>query len=501
MGASRVAIVGAGIGGLAAAIDLARAGAQVTVFEKEGAPGGKIRQTAEHGPAIDAGPTVVTMKWVFEELFRDAGSSFADAVTTRALDVLARHAFDDGSRLDLFADHTRSAAAIGDFAGAKEARGFLDFTKRAQETYRTLENAFIRSDQPNPVSLVMGAGLRGLGDLWRISPFSNLWKALGDHFGDPRLRQLFARYATYCGSSPFDCPATLMLVADVERQGVWIIDGGMQRLAAACHELAVANGVTFRFGNEVERIGIELGRAAWVASKSGERFEAQTIVVNADPAAVSSGLFGPDAAPAVAAQAPSSRSLSAVTFTGEIEAAGFPLVHHNVFFGRDYHQEFDDIFRFARVPSDPTVYVCAQDRGPGRAHESGLQHGKRERLFFLVNAPAIGDTHRFTSEDVNRCKKSILTRLSRCGLSIKDLDQATVTTPADFNRLFPATGGALYGQASHGWTASFTRPSARTRCPGLYLAGGAVHPGPGVPMAALSGRIAARAVLADLTSR
>ncbi len=272
MRASRVAIVGAGIGGLAAAIDLAQAGARVTVFDKASAAGGKIRQTSQDGVAIDAGPTVVTMKWVFDELFGDSGRSFADAVPTHALETLARHAFDDGSRLDLFADHAKSAAAIGEFAGPREARGFLDFTKRAQETYRTLENSFIRSDQPNPVSLAMGAGLRGLGDLWRISPFSTLWKALGDHFNDPRLRQLFARYATYCGSSPFDCPATLMLVADVERQGVWIIDGGMQRLASACHELAVASGVEFRFGETVERIDVEMGSTAGITLKNGERF-------------------------------------------------------------------------------------------------------------------------------------------------------------------------------------------------------------------------------------
>ena len=497
MRSRRIAIVGAGIGGLAAAIDLARTGERVTVFERARGPGGKIRQAALDSVTIDAGPTVVTMKWVFEELFSDAGRSFAESVTTHALDILARHAFDGGSRLDLFADHARSAAAIGEFAGSKEARGFLDFTKRAHETYRTLENSFIRSDQPSPVSLAMGAGLKGLGDLWRISPFSTLWNALGDHFNDMRLRQLFARYATYCGSSPFDCPATLMLVADVERQGVWIVDGGMQRLAAACHELAVACGVEFRFETEVTRIEIEMGRAAGITLQSWEKIAVDGVIVNADPAAVSSGLFGRDVAPAVTAIAPSSRSLSAITFAGEMPAEGFPLSHHNVFFGRDYHQEFDDIFRFARVPSDPTVYVCAQDRGPGRSHESS----KRERLFLLVNAPAIGDTHRFTSEEVNQCRKSILSRLNRCGLTIEGLDQATVTTPADFNRLFPATGGALYGQATHGWTASFTRPSARTRCPGLYLAGGAVHPGPGVPMAALSGRIAARSVVADLISR
>ncbi len=497
MRSKRAAIVGAGIGGLAAAIDLARAGMQVTVFERGSAPGGKIRQASVQGMLIDAGPTVLTMKWVFEELFSDALQSFAEAVQLQPLDVLARHAFDDGSRLDLYADPARTADAIGEFAGRREAQGFRDFAKRAHDTYSTLEGPFIKSDQPNPASLAMGAGLRGLGDLWRISPFNTLWKALGTHFNDPRLRQLFARYATYCGSSPFELPATLMLVADVEQQGVWVIDGGMQRLASACHELAVSCGVAFRFESEVSKIDVELGRVAGLTLASGDRLAADIVVVNADPAAISCGFFGEGVSAAVAPLPSRSRSLSAVTFAARAQTEGFPLLHHNVFFCQDYAQEFNDIFRHARVPTAPTVYICAQDRGPGR-REPGQGP---ERLFFLINAPAVGDTQPFTTKEIEQCREKLSGRLNRAGLKIDTLENAIVTTPSDFNRLYPATGGALYGQSSHGWTASFARPAARTRCPGLYLAGGAVHPGPGVPMAALSGRIAARAVLMDRTLR
>ena len=136
------------------------------------------------------------------------------------------------------------------FAGAKEAQGYRAFAARAQETYRTLEGPFLRSEQPNPLSLAMGAGLKGLGDLWRISPFTSLWTALGDCFSNARVRQLFARYATYVGSSPFESPATLMLIAEVERQGVWIVEGGMYALAKACHEVALKLGVEVRLGQQ-----------------------------------------------------------------------------------------------------------------------------------------------------------------------------------------------------------------------------------------------------------
>lgn len=495
MKTKRAVIVGAGIGGLAAAIDLARNGVEVTVCEARPGAGGKIRQVESGGASFDAGPTVLTMRWVFDRLFADAGASFSDAVTAKPLDVLARHAWDDKGYLDLYSDTARSADAIGDFAGAKEAAGYRDFCKRAADTYQTLERPFILSDQPSPVSLAMGAGLKGLGGLLRISPFTTLWKALGDHFTDVRLRQLFGRYATYVGSSPFDAPATLMLIADVERQGVSILDGGMHALAVACQSLATRHGVTFRFGERVTRINAPSGRFQNVTLESGEVIEGDAAIVNADPSALGGGLFGPDMQRVSARQPRASRSLSALTFSFRAKTSGLPLEHHNVFFCCDYRQEFDDIFRHGRVPTDPTVYICAQDRGHGGVAADGA-----ERLFCLVNAPAIGDSHQFTPAEIRQCEQRLMSRLNRCGLRVSPVSEPAIATPSDFNRLFPATGGALYGQTSHGWNASFTRPSAKTRCQGLYLAGGAAHPGAGVPMAATSGRIAARAALKDLTS-
>jgi 1-hydroxycarotenoid 3,4-desaturase len=175
------------------------------------------------------------------------------------------------------------------------------------------------------------------------------------------------------------------------------------------------------------------------------------------------------------------------------ETQGFPLLHHNVFFSNDYAAEFEDIFKRARIPEAPTVYVCAQDRGDGTAQPD------KDRLFLLVNAPATGDRAQFSSEDIASCETRMLGLLQRCGLTVKPLT-SRVTTPADFHRLFPATGGALYGRASHGWMASFQRPGSATKIPGLYLAGGSTHPGAGVPMAALSGRLAARRLVSDRAS-
>jgi 1-hydroxycarotenoid 3,4-desaturase len=334
-----------------------------------------------------------------------------------------------------------------------------------------------------------------LGDLWRIQPFATLWSALGTFFRDPRLRQLFGRYATYCGASPFTAPATLMLVAHVEQAGVWTVTGGLSALARAVADLAVERGAVIRYGVPVDRIVTEGGRVSGVILAGGERVPAEHVVCNADCAALGTGLLGPDAAAAGERLTPAERSLSAVTVCAVARPAGFPLAHHTVFFSRDYRAEFDAILRARRLPDDPTVYICAQDRTETAPAPSGP-----ERLLLLVNAPADGRERPLTPLEVQTCERNLLRRLEACGLTLETACPTVTTTPGEFDALFPGTGGALYGRAAQGWAATFKRAGARTAVPGLYLAGGSVHPGPGVPMAAQSGRLAAAAILDDRAS-
>jgi 1-hydroxycarotenoid 3,4-desaturase len=486
----RIAVIGGGIGGLVAALDLAVAGCDVTLLERQPTLGGKLRVL---GPGIDAGPTVFTMRWVFDEIFANAGTSLDSRLTLRRAHVLARHAWNEQDKLDLFADLQETADAIGRFAGAAEARGFLAFSARAKNIYETLEKPFLRAQLPTPISLATGAGLAGLPGLMRISPFETLTGALKKFFADPRLRQLFGRYATYCGSSPYLAPATLMLVAHVERDGVWLVQGGMYGLVQALGALAAEKGVRIRCAAEVSRIGITHGRASFLTLSDGECIEADAIVLNADPFALPQNLFGVDAARALRAGKSRNRSQSAITWAVQARTLGFALSRHNVFFSEDYAAEFDDVFGRRCPPASPTVYVCAQDRDEEDAPPAGA-----ERLLCLINAPPYGDSKTPTESEMDGWSKSMWSRLKACGLQVHPAEMpAAITTPDRFSSLFPGTGGALYGQAVHGSMATFRRPGATTRVPGLYLAGGATHPGAGVPMAALSGRLAAARVIAD----
>jgi len=490
MSGSPVVIVGAGIGGLACALVLAARGHAVTVLEAQPRAGGKLRQVGIDGRWQDAGPTVFTMRWVFDELFALAGAHLQDCLQLQQADVLARHAWPDQSQLDLHADMRRNEDAIGHFAGPAQVRLYREFCEHARRTYQVLEHTFMRAHRPNPLSLAWRVGWRALPDLVRMSPFRSLWDVLGRYFPDPRLRQLFARYATYCGSSPFQAPASLMLVAHVEQNGVWFVDGGMVQVARALETLSRRLGVHFQFGSRVERVLVRQGRAAGVTLAGGEILDAAAVVFNGDVAALDGAMLGAHRVPAVE---PERRSLSAITWNLLSPARGFALARHTVFFSADYRSEFDQL-QAGELPRDPTVYVCAHDRDD---HSDGSVQGP-ERLMCLVNAAALGDSKCLNAAEMAQLTARVFEKLGRHGLRLyPDPEHTVVTTPADFHRLFPGTGGGLYGQASHGWRASFSRPCARSPLPGLYLAGGSTHPGPGVPMAALSGRLAAQCVVDD----
>lgn len=490
----RVVVIGAGMGGLATAIRLAAAGLAVTVLERADAPGGKARALPSAAGPVDTGPTVLTMRHVFDALFALNGERLDDHLTLIPQPILARHWWPGSSPLDLTPDRDANVEAIRAFAGPQEAEAFLRFDSLAESLHRAFDAPVMQGPRPDLPAIARAALTQPR--LWpALIPGRTVEGLLKRHFRDPRLIQLFARYATYVGGRPGHAPAVLSLIWRAEARGVWAVQGGMHHLAAALAALAERMGVQFHYGTEVSRITRQGGRVAGVQIGGGRTLPCGACVFNGDPAALTTGLLGDAAQSALPARAAGPPSLSALVWAFAAVPKGdraADLIHHNLFFTDDPAREFGPIGK-GQMPDSPTLYICAEDRTRGPAPAGTL-----ERFEIILNAPA-GLPAR--PEDYIRCRHMTFDQLSHMGLTFDPLPESpALTTPAILNRLFPASKGAIYGRSPEGTMASFQRPTARTALPGLYLAGGGAHPGAGVPMAALSAMHAAAAIIQDRTS-
>ncbi len=494
--APHVIVVGAGIGGLAAALRLAHRGLRVTVLERHTTPGGKMRTKPTVAGPVDAGPTVLTMKPVFETLFADVGARLSDHVTLIDQSVLARHFWPDGTRLDLMQNPDASRENIHAAFGARAASEFTGFSDRARRLFEAFDAPMIQSPAPSLAAMTRKV-LQNPRLIPAMAPHLSLAQTLSRQFSEPRLAQLFARYATYVGGLPAASPALLALIWQAEAMGVWHVKGGMHALARSIAALATSYGAKFQYDTPVTQIETRAGRACAVHTKNG-RMPADAVLFNGDPAALLKGALGQGARAAVGQDATMPRSLSACVMSFAAIPQGVDLSAHNVFFASDPASEYRPLAQ-GKIQTDPTLYICAQDRFTDK-----FPNGP-ERFEIILNSPPIAPASRpeptKNEKERTTCHTLILDRLGRFGLTFSPTPTPdTMTMPRDFDTLFPASAGSLYGRSPHGMMAAFKRPTARTAISGLYLTGGGVHPGAGVPMATLSARHAAEAIVSDLTS-
>ncbi len=485
-GADRVAVIGAGIGGICATLALACDGVPVTLIEAATTPGGKMRQVATAAGPADAGPTVLTLRGVFDGLCARAGVRLEDLVTLHPQPVLARHHWPDGTTLDLRADPAASRAAIAAAFGARAAADFAAFDRATAAAFAAFDAPVMQAPRPRIAALAAAAAVRPR--LWPlVLPGRSLSAYLDRRFADPRLRQLFGRFATYVGGTPGEVPAVLALIWQAEAQGVWVVEGGLHRLALALADLAQARGATLRLGVRADRLEVAQGRVRGLVLSDGTRLAASDVLHAGDPAALRGGLLGPEAVRAVPAAATDPRSLSARVWSFAARPSRTDLLHHNVFFTADARDEFAPLAR-GLAPQAASHYVCALDRGGPEAPQGP------ERFEIIQNAPPVSGTQD-PREDA-RCHAMMLRSLAAMGLTFDpEPGPQTMATPATFAALFPGSAGAIYGRSPAGLAATFRRPGAKTALPGLWLAGGGAHPGAGVPMAARSGLHAAAAIM------
>lgn len=488
--APHIAIIGAGIGGLSTALRLAHAGARVSVFERHSTPGGKMRTLPSVAGPVDAGPTVLTMKHVFEALFAETGSALSDHVTLTREETLARHFWRDGTTLDLFSDTDASIDAVEQTFGHKAAREFTAFHAQTAKLFEAFDAPMMRTAAPSLLSMTAQI-MRRPHLIPAMAPHRTMAQNLARLFSEPRLAQLFGRYATYVGGRPDASPALLSLIAFAESQGVWHVTGGMHRLACAIAERATALGARFHYNAHVSRIDMEEGQPKALITDAG-RIAVDAICFNGDPRAIAIGMLGNDVARAVEPETTSPRSLSACVHSFAAEVTGINLAAHNVFFCDDPATEFGPIAQ-GDIPQDATLYVCAQDRFGGQSPTGP------ERFEIIMNAPPVADRTALTAEEKDTCHTRIMAQLQDFGLRFSPTPPPdSLTMPQGFAAMFPASNGALYGRSPHGMMAAFKRPTVRSRIPGLYLVGGGVHPGAGIPMATLCGAHAAAAMIRDL---
>ena len=481
-----VIVVGAGVGGLAAAVRLAARGHRVTVLEKLERPGGKLNLIEDAGYRFDTGPSLVTLPWVFEDLFRAAGSRLEDHLELRRLEPVCRYFYADGSGFDASADLPTMMRNLEAFSpGAGE--DFMAFYGHAARAWRGARKPVLESSINSPLDFVKD-GVPWT-DLGALIPWPTLHGLARRYFKDERLHQFVGRYATYTGSSPYRAPGTLSSVLYSEFAfGAWYIMGGLYRLAEALAGLAEALGVRFEYGAAVTGITRTGDRASGVTLEGSRELQADAVVCNADAAHLYSQLLPAALDPRRGQPEP---SLSGFVMLLGVAGQTPGLEHHNILFSDDYPLEFQRIFASQVGAENPTIYACVSSKtDPSQAPPDG------ENWFVLVNAPPTGRVD-WPREAANYAAL-ILERLARRGFDLRDRIRVQhLLTPADLETRYNTWRGGIYGSSSNTVSAAFMRPKNRSPVKGLYLASGSAHPGGGLPLVALSGKLAADALEQD----
>jgi phytoene desaturase len=483
-----IIVIGAGIGGLSAAIRLAAAGQEVVVFEQKAEPGGKMSQLQAGGYTWDRGPSVITMQPVFEELFASTGRQISDYLTLEPVEPLTRYFYPDGAVLDATRDLPNMLAQIQAIAPG-DLEGYLNFLAYTARLHRITGPVFIYDQPPTWRSFFRVP----VQDWFRVDGFRTMHKAIQSYVHSPKLQKFLGRFATYVGASPYSAPATLNVIAHVElNEGVWYPRGGIYQIALALTKLAVELGVQIKYKNQVKQIIVENRAAKGIELSSGEVIPSKQVISNLDVITTHQTLL----------------KSSMINPKVDVSGSGFilllgvarqhpELAHHNIFFSVDYPREFHQIFKQWLPANNPTLYITITSKTDRQHAPPGC-----ENWFVLVNAPPLSPRIDWYAQGP-AYRDLILNRLKTRGYDLRpDLRYEQILTPLDLANETGGWRGALYGTSSNNRWAAFRRPSNRAKeVQGLYFVGGSTHPGGGVPMVMLSGKVAANMVLVDSAQR
>ena len=489
-----VIVIGAGLGGLATAIRLAVRGFSVTILEKNSHVGGKMDVVHDRGYTFDTGPSLLTMPFVLEELFREASRDMADYLDIIRIDPLCRYNFSDGSTLDAFSDPARMDREV-ERLNPSEVHAFRGFIAHGERIYQAAAEPFLFQPFGSWTFRSVMSQLKHLPAVAKLDSGRTLNEAVSQHVRDTRLRQLLNRFATYNGSSPYHAPATLAIIPFVEfTMGGWYVRGGMYSIAGALGRLARELGVTVETEVEVERLMTDAGSVTGVLTKNGESRHAESVVVNADAVYARHHLVRPAANGRRKMFRDPEASLAGFILLLGVNRQYPELLHHTIYFSSDYRREFEAMIVEGRPYEDPTIYVSVSS-----VTDPGLAPPGSSNMFVLVNAPPLGEHFDWTSQAASY-RDLVIRQLMQKGLTDLDrhIEVEHMITPEDFHHRYNAYRGAIYGTSSNSRFAAFLRPPNRSRdLRHLYFVGGSSHPGGRIPLVLLSGRIVATMITED----
>lgn len=489
-----VAVVGAGLGGLAAACTLAARGYRVRLFEHNPWPGGKAAVWEQGGFRFDMGPTILTLPSVFRRIFAEAGLALEDRLPLVELDPQWRCFFDDGSQLDLVADADKMASSLKQYSRfGQDGPAYQRFLAESKVLHDISSEFFFWKPVGDVWDVMRGQGglqLSALRSFLKMRPGATVTQLVRRYVHDSRVAQMLDHFVQYVGSAPDQSPAVLCGIAHMQtREGVWYPVGGTGAVARALARLAGELGAELNLGHGVTRILHKNGRATGVQLTDGTEIEADAVVANSDSVRTFRELVGGRPAENFLKRRSWEPACSGVVLFLGLDRRFDELLHHDFVFSRCPEEEFHDIYHEGRPARDPSLYLAA----PARSEPAVAPPGG-DALYVLVHTPYLRPGQDWTKMFPDY-RRVILDKLQR-STGIRDLEKHIVVesalTPADIHRRYHVLDGAIYGLASHGRLHGAFKPNNRSaELAGLYLAGGAAHPGPGMPMVTMSGWIAA----------
>ena len=483
----KIIIIGAGIAGLSAAIRLRCQGHQVHVYEANSYPGGKLTEFSAEGYRFDMGPSLFTLPKLIEELFELANKPIAPYFKYRKKSTICHYFFEDGTTFSAPSDPEKFARSASKTFDVSEET-MRNYLKNSQKKYEATASLFLEKSLHKLSTYLSKDMVKALLSI----PYLNINSSLSEHnervFKDPKLVQFYNRFATYNGSSPYQTPGIMSMIPHLEQSlGTYFPIGGMHQITESLFQLAKDLGVSFVFDTKVEEIETEGGRVLGIKTQEAS-ISADLVISNADVVPSYRKLLKKHKAPEKILK--QERSSSALIFYWGIKKQFPQLDLHNIFFSSDYKKEFDCIFEHKSISDDPTVYVNISSKEEANDAPKGC-----ENWFTMINVP--GNTGQNWDELIDRTRKNVVRKLSKIlGEDISKLiTYESILDPRRIERKTQSHQGSLYGAASNSKFAAFLRhPNFNSSIENLYFCGGSVHPGGGIPLCLLSGKIVAEMI-------